>query len=470
MIRSNRVLTNILMLFLAVLIAMPFTFEKAWAQVKFDEVETLLEKAREEGAELLSPKSFRTAQDEYQKAVELRDKGKSLKDIEKRLEKAKQVGQSAINNIKLAEVTFAEVFPEREKAVRAGAEEFVPVEWAEVEKEFRETVISLEEGKVKRAKSMVDPLIAMYQSVELNAIKVDILDEAKKLSARLGEKVSEMAPITYQKGLKKIEEANRLLETNRYARDDAELLIREAEYELRHSRSLFERITEAREKDLESLMLDFESNLNRIAKGMDIEVQFDGDVKEEVAKLSEKASELQSRNRELSAALYSLKEEMAESQQLKESLQERLEEEARKKERLNRVQGLFRTSEVKVFRDEKSNVVLRLIGFTFPPGTDRVDPVYYDLLSRVQQALSMFSDPKVAIEGHTDSMGDENLNKALSQKRAEAIRKYLAANQYIDPSIMTAVGFGEERPIANNETEQGRALNRRVDIVIIPSD
>lgn len=470
MIGSVRIPCGTFILFIVMWAAPSFSLGTLQAQVDFDEVETLLETAKKEGAELLSPKNFRVAEDEYQKAIELREKGKSLKDIDKNLGKSKQVAQSIINNIKLAEVTFAEVLPEREKAIRARAEEFVSKEWAEVEKEFQEAVISLEEGKVKRAKSMVDPLVAMYQSVELNAIKSDILGEAKSLSKQLEKDVSEIAPLTYRRALEKIEDANRVLEANRYARDDAQLLIGEAEYELRHSRTLFQRISNWTDKDLESLLLDFENDLDRIAGGMGINVKFDGDIEEEVAKLVRKANELQLRNRELSAELYSLKEEMAESQQLKESLQGRLEEEARKKERLSRVQSLFRTSEVKVFRDEKNNVVLRLIGFTFPPGTDRIDPVYYDLLSRVQRALQMFPDPKVVIEGHTDSMGEENLNKALSQRRADAIQKYLAASQLIDPSILTAVGYGEERPIANNETEQGRALNRRVDIVIVPSD
>jgi OOP family OmpA-OmpF porin len=139
-------------------------------------------------------------------------------------------------------------------------------------------------------------------------------------------------------------------------------------------------------------------------------------------------------------------------------------------ERLGQLQAMFEPLEVKVLRDEMDRVVLRVVGMSFPPGSDRIEPVYFDLLSRVQKALAIFPSAQVVVEGHTDSMGDETSNQILSQQRADAIRQYLLANSTLIPANVSAVGYGEARPVANNETEAGRTLNRRVDVVVLPSD
>lgn len=72
---------------------------------------------------------------------------------------------------------------------------------------------------------------------------------------------------------------------------------------------------------------------------------------------------------------------------------------------------------------------------------------------------------RARIEGHTDSRGSANLNQALSQQRAEAVRDALVARG-VDPSRLVAVGRGADRPVASNETPEGRARNRRVEIIL----
>ena len=73
-----------------------------------------------------------------------------------------------------------------------------------------------------------------------------------------------------------------------------------------------------------------------------------------------------------------------------------------------------------------------------------------------------------AVKGYTDSYGGDNTNLESSQNRADAVREYLLANMAIDKEDIDAVGYGETLPIANNETLEGRARNRRVDLVIEP--
>lgn len=74
---------------------------------------------------------------------------------------------------------------------------------------------------------------------------------------------------------------------------------------------------------------------------------------------------------------------------------------------------------------------------------------------------------KIKIEGHTDYSGTEKYNQGLSERRAGAVMKYLVKGGGIDGKRLTTVGYGESKPVASNKTKEGRAKNRRVEILIL---
>jgi outer membrane protein OmpA-like peptidoglycan-associated protein len=81
--------------------------------------------------------------------------------------------------------------------------------------------------------------------------------------------------------------------------------------------------------------------------------------------------------------------------------------------------------------------------------------------------LNQYPQTNILIAGHTDSTGSESHNQQLSERRAEAVKNALMSNG-VSPMRMRTVGYGESRPIADNNTEAGRQLNRRVEITITP--
>lgn len=90
-------------------------------------------------------------------------------------------------------------------------------------------------------------------------------------------------------------------------------------------------------------------------------------------------------------------------------------------------------------------------------------------LEKVAEVIKEYEDDfTIRIEGHTDSRGKAMHNQALSQQRASSVREYLVGKG-VDPSVITAVGKGEEVPLADNKTPEGRADNRRVELVIEPT-
>jgi outer membrane protein OmpA-like peptidoglycan-associated protein len=88
----------------------------------------------------------------------------------------------------------------------------------------------------------------------------------------------------------------------------------------------------------------------------------------------------------------------------------------------------------------------------------------YAILDTVAQALRDYPDMKLEVQGHTDSRGDTGANRKLSQLRADAVVDYLRGRG-VAAGRLTSIGYGETRPIESNRTSQGRAINRRIELV-----
>lgn len=104
---------------------------------------------------------------------------------------------------------------------------------------------------------------------------------------------------------------------------------------------------------------------------------------------------------------------------------------------------------------------------TFDVNRDEIRPEFYRALNSVADVLRRYEQTAVEIAGHTDSTGTVDHNVRLSQRRADSVARYLEA-QGISRVRMDTIGFGPHRPIADNSTTQGRAMNRRVEMTLIP--
>jgi OOP family OmpA-OmpF porin len=94
-------------------------------------------------------------------------------------------------------------------------------------------------------------------------------------------------------------------------------------------------------------------------------------------------------------------------------------------------------------------------------------PIAQSKLNDVAKALKDQGYKAIVVEGHTDSRGSDENNMKLSQRRADSVRSHLIT-QGITADKITAVGWGESRPVADNDTAEGRANNRRVELVVTP--
>lgn len=124
-------------------------------------------------------------------------------------------------------------------------------------------------------------------------------------------------------------------------------------------------------------------------------------------------------------------------------------------------------TDVQVIR-QGDDLVLRMpSGITFATGQSSIQPQYRATLDQVADVLRQYNQTYVDVYGHTDSVGSDSFNYGLSERRATAVADYLAMRG-VEPARLATRGFGETQPIADNNTEEGRAANRRVEIKIVP--
>lgn len=118
---------------------------------------------------------------------------------------------------------------------------------------------------------------------------------------------------------------------------------------------------------------------------------------------------------------------------------------------------------------EGDELLLRMpSGITFATNQSTIQPQFQGTLNEVASTLSQYPKTMIDVLGYTDSDGTESYNQALSERRAQAVASYLSGRG-VDPVRMATMGYGEMRPIASNETPEGKAQNRRVEIKIVPA-
>lgn len=173
---------------------------------------------------------------------------------------------------------------------------------------------------------------------------------------------------------------------------------------------------------------------------------------------------------ELQEKLQTMRDEFQQSKSeqlsgMKDAFRAKLEKETYETNRQKAVHALFKQNEASILANLDGSLLIRLQKLKFASGKSKIDASFYDMLGRLKEALDIYADRNVRIEGHTDNQGEVKANQVLSLKRAEAVRDFLIAAG-VDGGRLKALGYGEVRPIASNEFGKGREMNRRIDIAI----
>jgi len=464
----------------------------ALAQNTNDEIRALLFKGTEENlgkaksaqADILSPAYFSRASKKYEEALADFQKGKATPDIQKKLKEVEADLVRSLETAKLGKVTFSNALIARQNALKANSPQFAAELYTLAQNNFTEAARQLEEGDVNEAKKRAAEAERQFSDAELTAIKGSTVGNVRSMIDKATQaEVNKFAPLTFAKAQALLKEAENILNTDRYNANTAKQRAEQAEYEVRHATYLAEQIKKLRqdEKTWEKLLLGNERMVAEVAAELRFEPQFDGGIEKPLQNIKQAIKGLREDQRSLEQEVNSLNEKLAaldkELNAIREQqtgLQTQLEKERRKLEekqqqeqKFKDVEALFVQTEARVIR-EGSDILIRLVGLTFPSGRATIQPEFFALLTKLQRAIREFPGATISIEGHTDSQGDDQYNDNLSNERANAVKQYMLANMNLSEDRVQAVGYGESRPIASNENEEGRAMNRRIDVVISP--
>jgi len=433
--------------------------------------------ARQNRTDLFSPTWFSAAQMSYTKGKQGIEQGTELAGILENIATGQAQLQQALKNADRFKSSLEDLVKSRDAAIAAKASQYGK-EFTKLEGEFRELAKAMEENDAGYVKKHEKTLDAAYRNLELRAIKDAALADVRKMMADAeNQDMQDAAPKSFAIAQKKLADADAAITRDRYDKVKIEAVVREAEFYATRLKEIAKTSAHLEKMEPEDIALWMEGYFTEtIAQLKEIDrrnLSFDGQQKVVMNAIS-------NLQRARTSAASRLEARSLESEKLKERIgdlegktyQERLEKERlaaekRFNELYNQVQGYFSPDEAEVYK-QAQQLVIRLKAVQFPVGQAVILPNNYPLLTTVQKAINTFGRPDVVIEGHTDSTGSEILNQQLSQKRAEAVKQYLVYNGTLPAGKIAAVGYGSSRPLASNATARGRAVNRRIDVIIKP--
>jgi OmpA-OmpF porin, OOP family len=443
----------------------------------FEAADAALAEANDRRANLLAPRSYADGAEDYQRAESIFTSGGSIDAIRRHLDDATVSFSRAAEAAHLAAERFTAALDARADAEEADSANFATSLWQEAERALGEAALRLERGREQAAERQAEDAEARYREAELAAIQANYLTTTRGLLETADDlRARRLAPISYERAQSLLAEAEQVLIDDRYDTDRPRTLAQQAEHNAHHAIYVarLERAIRSRETTLEQILLDWQSGFAAVADPLDVPVYFDDGYADAVQRIRQaidvKLADidfLEQAVADRDARIASLETELSGQTQSLARVNQALERRERQRERFERVERLFSTEQALVLRQTDS-VILRLIGLNFASGSSRLTSEHDTVLGLVERALAEFPEANIVIEGHTDSFGSDATNQQLSQARADAVAQYLLASGPISPTAITALGYGESRPVANNETPEGRTRNRRIDIVIYP--
>jgi outer membrane protein OmpA-like peptidoglycan-associated protein len=437
-----------------------------------------LDAARQENLNVLSPRNFAKAERLYQEAHGMLERETDLSEILLKITAGRVELQRSEQTAQIARTVLADVIKVRELALAAGAAN-LGTEYTETEERFLRLTRAIEDNDLDSAQKDKAKVFDAFDQLELRAIKERNLGEAHRLlDQATANRAARQAPLALAEAQQKLDEAEAFVTDRRYQRDEIRQKAADA---LFYTRRLEQIMLQSQRLDTlapEQVALYVEGLLHQTAEQLNLPDQrdrvFEGQLEGILTAIASNQQQRQDQNDEIAALEATIDQLRVQIASLEGSTREeriarqQLAEERRFQKLFNQVQGVFAPGEAEVYK-QGDRLIIRLKTMSFSVGRAVIEAKNYPLLTKVQRAIALFGEPQAVIEGHTDSTGSAAANLALSQKRAEAVRAYLVANGTLPKEKVEATGHGSERPLASDQTAAGRAINRRIDIVLIPA-
>ena len=443
-----------------------------------------LEKARSNQLDLMTPRTFQRAAENLATAQERLNQNRPVQDIQKALTTAIEALSRAEGLLASGRNVLGTVLESRADALEADAPTFASELWTQAEDVLVRAGREFERDKLEDARLRANQANGLYLRGEFEAIRAALLGEADNLRQQaVAAQVNLWAPTTYQAGQRLLQEGYAILQNDRQNKEPARQSGIAAIAAFTHATYIAttaKAIDEDARAQVEGFILGVEEQITPLAQALDVTPDYSTGFERTADQMSRAIAGLQAQNRQLERDVEAMTDQLVRNDSLAAYLNRELDsakaralkaEEAlsqirRQKERIRQVRALFAPEEAEVFQNGPA-LILRLHGMQFAPRSPEIPSENFELLARVQQAIALFPGAPLEIGGHTDAQGNDVANQELSAARAQAIQDYLMAIMpTLDANNVEAVGYGEDYPLMKNETDEGRARNRRIEIHI----
>ncbi len=458
---------------------------QAPASDAFVEATLWQERAEPAAAPLLSPDSYQRGVAAIEKARRDAAAGRDGERIRRQLEEAQARLGDALEHARRAQTSFAAVLAARDAAQQAEAFRFAADRWVKAEQLFDDAARRLEKGAPEAARERGTGAEAAYRDAQLQSIRTQYLAETWRLLAEAQEARAERyAPRTLANAQALLAKAEQRLAASLERPEAAGEAIGLATSEARHALELARVGDSVRRGDrtLEDVLLALEAGIVDMAEAAGLTADLGDPYPALTAGLAREfrdlrtradanARDLADRDRQIAGLedeISDLSERLGGTVAQRDKLVMTLEAQARVREQFDQLGRQFAPEEASVLRDGNS-VIIRLIGLNFAPGSARLQSSSAPLLGKLEQAVTVFPVASIVVEGHTDSSGSEAANQRLSEERARTVTRFLIDQGRLPAQRIQSIGYGAARPVANNATAEGRAQNRRIDVVIQPN-
>lgn len=422
-------------------------------QAEMQKVESEMAEARAKQFNKLSPTNFAEAQDSLANAKKKIDKGaaneKILNDIaisKGYMERVETVGEK--NSAIVAPIMTA-----RQNALNARADSMLGRQFAKVDEDFADMGHEMEESRFKLKADKASALERKYQDLELEALKMTNLGEARTAIERAGhDGAHRRAPQTFEMAKTQYNSAERAIAENRRNPQAYQSSVDEA---LKGAHKLQEVVNLSQRNNIsEAAALTMWNQQQQITSSQSSIARLESQSREQQEKLRAQMDEQKTAAGQQQAAVTELQ-----NQNTQYAEQEQM------RQKIETLRSGFGKDEAEVLKDGK-NLIVRLKQMDFASGHADLNPKSFATLKKVEDLIAAVPVQKITIEGHTDASGSPKANKELSTKRADAVKQYLVSQGNLGQDKVDAEGFGSEKPISSNKTKTGRKNNRRVDVVI----
>ena len=489
----------------------------------YDELTHLMDSALVLEADVFAPGTWEKAQKAFEKARIAVETNKKQKSVDKEVAEAREYTENAVKASEVAKLSLQEYLEPRDKAKAAQADKLVPELWGEAEKQFLKATEKVEKGDVKGGLREAEKSVSLFGTAELEGIREAIVGSADQLIAKaVADEAEKYALAALDKARTARQKASVILDSDRYNNAEASAEASRAEYEARHASNIAQSVRSLNRNDQawEKLMLVYEIQMNRVGQTIGLktlpfdngplaaadtlinyinnlkagratatadQAQLADDVSARMHRtlarlgasatgndplnladiLDEKVAILMAERDNLAERAAGAQTQLAELSAEHEVVATELSERTKREEKFKKAKRMLNPSEGEVLFNAANDIVLRLSGLSFDIGKSDIKDGHVPLLEKVKTIVEMFPDAQLVVEGHTDASGDPKSNLTLSEKRAYAVMQYFRQTLLIPADKIQAIGYGADKPIASNQTKDGRAKNRRIDVLIM---